>query len=388
MRNAAQRWFTFHNVGPSPHRRTAHAMASDGTRVFVLGGYLKGARVDEISLIHLFDTSMYAFVNIPGEPFQVENTEHIKYPEPELNVVDPNEKTTQLAGKSSTAPPTQEQPQHPTSSSLEAYGASPVQKATPAVSGSPASPQITHKQNPGPNGQLELTSVNNKPRRIPEDEGSTEYHARFAASPSSEGEVTRLELERQLSVLLAAQTERDQRIARLTDELALKSTLLGQAEANTEEAEKRAGRELREHAGRLLMQTSLVEQRDAELVDMQARLRDMQARLEELLLSRDQQTGQQYENELAVVRVKLEAKEFELEAVRLRLTDAEKSLTLSKLEAEADTLRAQTATGSVNRDEDQVTRRLMERMRALEAEVASKRWNEKRIEDMECRNEG
>jgi hypothetical protein len=41
------------------------------------------------------------------------------------------------------------------------------------------------------------------------------------------------------------------------------------------------------------------------------------------------------------VRAKLEAKESELEAVRLRLADAEKGLTKSK--AEADTLRAQTA---------------------------------------------
>jgi len=49
-----------------------------------------------------------------------------------------------------------------------------------------------------------------------------------------------------------------------------------------------------------------------------------------------------------------------LEAVRLRLTDAEKGLTKSK--AEADILRTQAATGSVNRDEDQVTHRLMERM--------------------------
>ena len=59
MRNAAQRWFKFHNVGPSPCRRLAHAMASDGTRVFVVGGYSEGARSDEISLIHIFDTSMY-----------------------------------------------------------------------------------------------------------------------------------------------------------------------------------------------------------------------------------------------------------------------------------------------------------------------------------------
>jgi chromosome segregation ATPase len=226
---------------------------------------------------------------------------------------------------------------------------------------------------------LELTGVNSKPRRVREDdvsEGSTEYHGKFAAPHSSyEGEVTRLELERQLSVSLAAQTERDQRIARLT-------ALLEQAEAD---AAKRAGLELREHADRLLMQTSLVEQRDAELVDMQAKLRDMQAKLDELLLSRDQEIGQ-YEKKFANVRAKLKTNESELEAVQLRLTDAEKDLAKSK--AEADTLRAQTATSSVNRDEDQVTRRLMERMRAIEAEVASKRWNEKSIAEMECRNEG
>jgi hypothetical protein len=148
---------------------------------------------------------------------------------------------------------------------------------------------------------------------------------------------------------------------------ALKSALLEQAEANAAEAAKRAGVELREHADRLLTQTSLVKQRDAELVDMQAR-------------------DHRHEKELANARSKLEANESELEAVRLRLTDAEKSLTKSK--AEADTLRAQIATGSVNRDEDQVTRRLMERVGAIEAEVASKRWNEKRIAEMECQNEG
>jgi hypothetical protein len=120
-----------------------------------------------------------------------------------------------------------------------------------------------------------------------------------------------------------------------------------------------------------------VEQRDAELADMQAKL-------DELVVSHDQQVGQ-YEKELANVRAKLEANEFELEAVRLRLTDAERGLTMSN--AEADTLHAETATGSVNRD-DPLTRRLLERVRAIEAEIASKRWNEKSIEEMECRNEG
>jgi hypothetical protein len=170
-----------------------------------------------------------------------------------------------------------------------------------------------------------------------------------------------LGLERQPSVSLAAQTERDHRIARLTDELALKSALLEQAEANAVAAARRAEPELREHADdRRLMQTPLVKQRDVELVDMQAEL-------DELLLSRDQQIGQ-YGKEFLNVHTKLEAKESELGAVRLRLTNAEKGLT--KRKAEADTLRPQTASGSVNRDEDQVTRGLMESVRALEAEMA------------------
>ena len=59
MRYAAQRWFKLDNVGPSPHGRSNHTMASDGTRVFVLGGYSKCAQSNEISLIHVFDTSMY-----------------------------------------------------------------------------------------------------------------------------------------------------------------------------------------------------------------------------------------------------------------------------------------------------------------------------------------
>jgi len=184
----------------------------------------------------------------------------------------------------------------------------------------------------------------------------------------------------------------EQHIAQLTDELVLKSALLEQAEANAAEAAKRAGLELREHADRLLMQTSLVRQRDVELVDMQARLRNMQVKLDALdesLLSRDRRIGQ-YETELANAHTKLEAKDSEMEAVRLQLTDAKKSWAKGKADSEANTLRAHTATGSVNTDEDQVTRRLMERVRVIEAEMASSRmrWNEKSIEAMECRNEG
>ena len=64
IQNAAQRWFKLHNEGPSPHGRSAHTMASDGTRVFVLGGYSNGARADEISHIHVFDTSMCVHLSI------------------------------------------------------------------------------------------------------------------------------------------------------------------------------------------------------------------------------------------------------------------------------------------------------------------------------------
>jgi hypothetical protein len=59
MRNTAWRWFKFNNLGSIPRRRSNHAMASEGTRVFVLGGYSVGARSDKISLVHVFDTSMY-----------------------------------------------------------------------------------------------------------------------------------------------------------------------------------------------------------------------------------------------------------------------------------------------------------------------------------------
>jgi hypothetical protein len=327
--------------------------------------------------------------------FKVEITEDIEYPEQRHNAVNSSEKTTQLAWKSSTGPATQVEPQDPKSSSSEAHGTSRLQSATPAVSGCPAYLQITHKRNPGLNGQpSEHTGVNSKPRRVPEgdvSERSTEYHAKFTARHSfseGEGEVTRLELERQLSVLLAAQSERDQLIARQTDELALKSALLEQAEANAVETARRAGSDLREYVDdQRLMWTSLVKQRDAELVDMQAKLRNTEAMLDELVVSRDRQVGQ-YEKELGNVRAKLEAKESELEAIRLRLADAEKGWTKGKAGADSDTLRAQTDAGSMNRDEDQVTRRLMERMRAIEAEMVSKRWNEKSIEEMECRNEG
>ena len=176
--------------------------------------------------------------------------------------------------------------------------------------------------------------------------------------------------------------------AQLTDELALKSALLEQAEADATEARKHEGLKLREFQAKLDQLLLSRDQHVRVFEQAQSALKKATSRATDAD-ERNQSACEQigiYELEIAGVRAELEAKNSELEVVRLRLTDAGNGLTKSK--AEAATLRAQTATGSVNRDEDQVSRRLMERMRALEAEVASKRWNEKSIEEMECRNEG
>ena len=170
-----------------------------------------------------------------------------------------------------------------------------------------------------------------------------------------------IELERQLSEVKA---ERDQHIAQLTDDLALlKGALLEQAEANAakvEKSEKRAGLELRK----------------------------LQAKLDELLLSRDHAL-EQSQRELTEMRAELETSKSEFAAFRLRvdLRLADTECGCSKSKAEADTNHTPTSTGLVNTDEDQVMHRLVERMRAMEAEMASLRGNEKSFEMMECRNE-
>ena len=376
-------------------------------------------------------------------------TEHISNPKSDLNVVKPNEKTTQPALESSAGLSTQQHARYPTFSSLDAYAAHNTSLFQNSIEelGYPASPQITRERNPITIGlRSQPTSVNGKTRLVPEkdddDEGSTEY----LPGDSSEGEPALLEservveLERQLSAILAAQTERDQRLAELSEELALKSALLERAEANAAEATKHAGLEPRELADRLLAQTSLVENKDAELVMMQAKL-------DELVVSRDQHVralgraqsalqkatsraadADKYEIELVEVRAELEgkkselearkselearkselearkselearkseqearkseqeARKSELEAIRLRLTDAENGWAKSK--AEADTLRALTTAGLVGTDEDRMTRVLLERIRAMETEMADMRWSEKSLEAMETRNEG
>jgi hypothetical protein len=78
--------------------------------------------------------------------------------------------------------------------------------------------------------------------------------------------------------------------------------------------------------------------------------------------------------------------EANVSPIRLRLTDAENGWAKSK--AEAETLYTPTAKSPNNMEEGQITRMLMERMQAMEAEIASLRRSEKSFEMMECRNEG
>ncbi|KIJ46380.1 hypothetical protein M422DRAFT_66743 [Sphaerobolus stellatus SS14] len=52
-----QRWYTFQNMGHSPSGRSGHAMASSGTRVFVLGGEgFTPTKPEENNVIHVLDT--------------------------------------------------------------------------------------------------------------------------------------------------------------------------------------------------------------------------------------------------------------------------------------------------------------------------------------------
>ncbi|KDR71309.1 hypothetical protein GALMADRAFT_281901 [Galerina marginata CBS 339.88] len=52
-----RRWYMFQNMGPSPSGRSGHAMASIGTKIFVLGGEsFSSSRSDDPNLIHILET--------------------------------------------------------------------------------------------------------------------------------------------------------------------------------------------------------------------------------------------------------------------------------------------------------------------------------------------
>jgi len=68
-------------------RKWGHAMACDGTRVFVLGGVLSpGGEVAEAELIHVLDTSMcFLFVISFGQPSSLrQSSSFTRHPTPTL----------------------------------------------------------------------------------------------------------------------------------------------------------------------------------------------------------------------------------------------------------------------------------------------------------------
>jgi len=52
----------FQNMGPSPSGRSGHAMASIGSKVFVIGGEsFTPSKGEDPNMIHVLDTSQYYF---------------------------------------------------------------------------------------------------------------------------------------------------------------------------------------------------------------------------------------------------------------------------------------------------------------------------------------
>ncbi|OCH94736.1 hypothetical protein OBBRIDRAFT_747046 [Obba rivulosa] len=260
------------------------------------------------------------------------------------------------------------------------------------------------------------------------------YRAKVAALEASNGgESTKLErqriadLERQLSAVMAREVEKDNKIKELSDALALQTTLLEQAEARADDSAKRADLASQSHerimetykalqeehdtlqvrskgqAEKLVSQTSLVEQREAD------HLRHL-SQVEELLLSREQhiraleqarmavetasarseEVDAQYqrareqinqlEADLAELRGELEARTTEVESARIRIADLENSWAKSR--EEADAFRALT-TGSLGDlldshrelkgDEDRFAHGHAEKIVALQREASSLR---------------
>ena len=255
--------------------------------------------------------------------------------------------------------------------------------------GRPSSLQTTRERNLSLNGLPSRPTGANGPKRVPgedyDGEGSTEHPLKHVApvSPSrkeiarlGDGDGRLIQLERQLSETLVAKTERDRRIAQLSDELAVTSALLEQAG----EEKRRAGLEQRELQAKL----------DESLLSREQALEQARSALQKAFRAaeaseRNQTACERRETELAEMRAELEGKKSELDAVRLRLADAEDGWAKSK--AEANTLRAQTTAGpvNVNTDVDRVMHRFMERMRA---ELDPRQRDEKSIGEMECNNEG
>ncbi|KAJ7783574.1 hypothetical protein DFH07DRAFT_727086 [Mycena maculata] len=260
------------------------------------------------------------------------------------------------------------------------------------------------------------------------------YRAKLSAfENANEAEVGRLErervadLERRMSALMTERYEQDRKMSELSDSLALQTTLCEQAEARAADASKRAElvdeshertllrhnsiqerhnaleAQLRDHADRLLSQTTALEQKDADEMSLRAQVDELiQSRDQHLRAleqartalqaasSRAEEVDVQYDRareqistlevDLIELRGELESRNAEVESLRTRLTDVENSW--SKSREEADAFRALT-TGSLGElldthrelktDEDRMARGHAEKTQAMETEAVSLR---------------
>jgi chromosome segregation ATPase len=260
------------------------------------------------------------------------------------------------------------------------------------------------------------------------------YRSKVAAlEANNEQEIQRVEqgrvkeLETHISELMSEQWAQDRKVNELNDSLALQTILYEQAEARATEATKHADKisdmhnrttglyddllqkhdildvKLRDHQDRLVSQSSLLEQREAEELSLRAQLGELTESREQHIRALDQtrialqaassradEVNMQYqrareqinrlENDLVEVRGEIELRTLESETARGRLTDAENSWAKSR--EEVDGFRALT-TGTLGQlldlhrdlkaDEDRHLRGHSEKLQAVEAEAQSLR---------------
>lgn len=260
------------------------------------------------------------------------------------------------------------------------------------------------------------------------------YRAKIAAlEANNKTEVHHVErdrivdLERHMSALMNERWSQDRKLNELSDSLALHTMLYDQAEVRASDALKRSEKadeahnriaelynelleryevlevKLRDHADKLVSQSSLLEQREADEVGLRGQLDELlqskenhiraleQARIAlQAASARAEEVDMQYqrareqisaiESDLAELRGEVETRTLEAEAARARLTDVENSWTKSR--EEADAFRALTTGGlgelldshkDLKADEDRLLRGHSEKLQAVEAEAQSLR---------------
>jgi len=260
------------------------------------------------------------------------------------------------------------------------------------------------------------------------------YRSKVAAlEVNNEQEIRRVEqgrvkeLESHMSELMSERWAQDRKLNELNDSLALQTMLYEQAEARATEASKRADKidethsrtaglyddlwqkhdimeaKFRDHQDRLVSQSSLLEQREADELSLRAQVEELTESREQHIRALDQtrialQTASsradevdiQYqrareqintlENDLVEVRGEIELRTLESETARTRLTETENSWAKSR--EEVDAFRALT-TGALGQlldlhrdlkaDEDRHLRGHSEKLQAVEAEAQSLR---------------